>query len=60
MVRELLKWTDKKFENVVDDPDQPNAFAKAVGLGAIEGMVDAVAVIGTLGLIGGIISMFKK
>lgn len=60
MVKELLKWTDKKMEDVCNDPNESHGFAKAFGLGALEGAIDAVAVLGTVGLLGCIVATFKK
>ena len=40
MVRQILKWRDKKFEEL-DETNDKYAYAKAFGLGAIEGWIDA-------------------
>lgn len=60
MVKELLKWVDDKFEKVANDPNEAHPYAKSFGLGAIEGAIDAVAVLGTLGLIGAFVTAAKK
>lgn len=56
--REILKWTEKKFDKVMED-DNPKDFRKnclkVAGLGAIEGFIDGVVIVGALGVIGGLI-----
>lgn len=36
----ILKWTDKEMDKVMDDDNQKRACLKALGLGAIEGIID--------------------
>ena len=60
MVKSILKWTDVKFEEALQDSNSTRGFAKSLGVGVIEGVVDAFVIVGALGYVGGIISMIKN
>lgn len=60
MVNSILKWSDAKMEKLTNNPDEEHAFAKAFGLGAIEGAIDGFVFLGALAFVGSIVSMVKK
>ena len=46
MLKEVLYWTDKKFEEVVENPNEKHPYIKAFGLGALEGFLEGCTIIG--------------
>lgn len=60
MVRECLELIDKKLDHISENENEAHPFAKAFGLGALEGLIDAAAVVGVLGLTGCVLGLFKK
>lgn len=58
LTREILKWTEKKFDKVMED-EKPEDFRKnclkAAGLGAIEGFIDGAVILAALSAVKGII-----
>ena len=59
MVKAILKWTSDKTDDLVYEDSTPKAVAKAFGLGAIEGAIDAFTVIGAIVWTGLIVKMIK-
>lgn len=56
IVKELLNWTEEKFEEIDTDNDK-HPYLKSFGLGAIEGFVDGAVIaypilVGTLYYVG--------
>ncbi len=47
MVRELLKWIDKKGSEAVTEQDHVMV-AKAISLGLLEGVIDGAVVVGLI------------
>lgn len=47
LVRNILGWVDDKTEEICENDDK-HLYAKAFGLGAIEGAVDFMFVFGTI------------
>lgn len=61
MVRNILDWNDKKFDEAVKSEDSDGKlYAKAFGHGALEGIIDAAAVVGICGIAKGIINIVKE
>ena len=58
MVRKILGWCDKKYEEILEDDDNI-CHAKAFGLGAIEGAIDALVVLGAIASVSVIIETIK-
>lgn len=50
--KKVLNWTDKKFEEIVDNPDEKHPNLKAFGLGAIEGVIDGAVIAYPILLVG--------
>lgn len=59
MVRKILKWSDKKFEEALIEEDESKGLAKASLSGAVEGFVDGLAIIGLGSFIIGTIELVK-
>lgn len=59
MVKSILKWNDSKFEECLAE-EGPKSFAKAVGCGAVEGLIDGLAIIGAWCMVCSVISSIKK
>lgn len=60
MVKEILKWRDKKFDELVEKDDEKIDCAKAFGLGAVEGIIDAAVVVGAFAIVKGGIEFIKE
>lgn len=63
MNRSILKWVDTKFEKVCNDTEESNTkgMLKSAGLGAIEGALNGLTILGgyTLVLLG-VVAVLKK
>lgn len=57
LTRSINEWTMKKFEGIEMDDKHP--YIKAFALGALDGAVDAVAVIGVVSIIATVIQTVK-
>ena len=51
--RKILNWCEEKYEDSIDDYSF-TGYAKAFGLGAIEGAIDGMVIIGALLTLGSI------
>lgn len=51
MIREIHEWIDAKMEEVYEEENDKKAYAKAAGLGWIEGTLDGLAVIGAASML---------
>ena len=61
IARKIINWCDEKYENEVLGDDRPISYAKAFGLGAIEGLVDGLVINGALLItVGTIVSIVNK
>ena len=60
MLKKILYWTDEKFEEVVDNPNEKHPYIKSFGLGAVEGVLDGLVIGGIINLVvGGIVLAVK-
>lgn len=57
MAGKILKWKDNKFEEL--NGDEPLELAKVFRLGAIEGFIDGLVVVGAGYIITGIVEFIK-
>lgn len=48
MVRKILEWSDKKFDEALLEENEKKGIAKAALSGAVEGFIDGVAIGGTI------------
>lgn len=48
MVRQILEWSDKKFDEALLEENEKKGMAKAALSGAVEGFIDGVAIGGTI------------
>lgn len=61
MLKEILYWTDEKYEQIIENPNEKHPYAKAFGLGCIEGALEGLVVGGVMLLaVSGIISACKR
>ena len=61
MVREILKWCDKKSDELLEADDNVAVeCTKAFGLGALEGLIDSFALIGAVTIVSGIVKTVKE
>ena len=59
MVKSILKWGDAKFEEALNQ-EGTRGLAVSVGVGAIEGAIDSLVVLGALAVVCNVISAIKK
>lgn len=60
MVRQILKWTNDKYEEVLYyNQDEKHPLAKAAGLGVLEGMIDGFVIVGAIEFITGAVRIGK-
>jgi hypothetical protein len=64
MIREIHEWIDEKMDEVYEEENDKKAYAKAAGLGMVEGGLDGLAIIGAFSIIMSgvclVCSKFKK
>ena len=60
MLKSVLTWSDAKFEEALDDKNTARGCAKAFGLGALEGALDACALLGGVCLVTSVVQCFTK
>lgn len=59
MIKTILRWTEAKSNSACCE-EGAVGLAKCAGIGAIEGAIDAVAVIGVTSIVCAVIGAFKS
>lgn len=59
LVRKILKWSDKKYDEAINEPKKGKGFRKALLSGAGEGFVDGCFIVGVTAIIASVISIIK-
>lgn len=44
ITRKILNWTDRKFDEVCDNPNEKHPEVKAFALGGVEGLIDGAII----------------
>ena len=61
MLKDILYWTDEKYEQIINDPNEKHPYAKAFGLGCIEGALEGLVIGGVMLIaVGGLITKYSK
>ena len=61
MTKEILKWTDEKLEEIYEsDEVGGKELAKAFGVGAIEGFIDGLVIVGGIYWVAGVVKIVKN
>lgn len=61
MIKKILKWNDRRFDELLDKDDNDLVLgAKAFGIGALEGFINAAAIIGAVVLAKDTVYLIKK
>lgn len=61
MTRHILNWTKKEYEKVLEsDECGVKEFAKAAGIGAIEGAIDGAVIVGLTAFVLGVVDIVKN
>ena len=59
MVRHILDWCDRTYEKSFEEEDERKGWMMAAKSGAVEGFVDAAAVLGSLLITGSVVAIVK-
>ena len=59
MVRNILKWCDNEMNKALAENDEARGVAMAAHAGAVEGVVDGLAVVGAVGFIVSVVGVIK-
>jgi hypothetical protein len=61
MIKKILNWNDRRFIDLLDNDDSNlKNGAKAFGIGALEGFIDAAAVVGAVVIIKDTVYLIKN
>ena len=61
LIKKLLNWNDRKFDGLLDNDDNDFVtYSKAFGCGALEGFIDAAAIVGAVVIIKDTIGLVKR